>query len=166
VSSQHLSSEQVSAWIAGDRPEQFAAHLQDCAECRAEISAFESVTGALRSQLQQAASSTRIPAFQPKGESFWGGRLSGSRWALACALTAALIAIPIYQQQHKTLQQKNIPPAPVLSSEISDAALLQQVDAQLSRGVPGSMEPLTALVWSPQELQSAASAPTHARENR
>ena len=44
-------------------------------------------------------------------------------------------------------------PAVMVAAEMSDAVLFDQMNAQLSQGVPNAMEPLAALVWAPKDFQ-------------
>lgn len=130
--SQHLSGEQLSAWVAGDRPAEVAEHCAACPVCRDEVTWFEGALSGFRDGVRLMAAPR--PAFEIP-ERRWG---FAPRWALAGALAAVLAAIPLYRGGS---------PAPV---EISDSVLLDQVNAQLARRVPGAMEPLSALAW-PEE---------------
>ena len=130
--SQHLSGEQVSAWVAGDRPAAVAEHCAACPACRDEVTRFEGALAGFRDGVRLI--SVPRPAFESP-EHRW--RLA-PRWALAGVVAAVLIAIPFYRPGS---------PAP---GEISDSMLFDQVNAQLARRVPGAMEPLSALAW-PEE---------------
>lgn len=137
----HLSAEEISALLAGEElsGRRAAGHLAECHECRAEVARLESLLldfGTAARGLQTASPAFRVPAGMPE-----------RRWmtlnrALAGALAAAALAVvPVYRMQHRA-------PPVAQSFEVTDAILLQQVDAQLARSIPGSMEPLVALAWS------------------
>lgn len=136
--SQHLSGEQLSAWMTGDRPAEVAEHCAGCPACRDEVARFTGSLASFRDGLRLMA--VPRPAFEFPERPRWmilKWRLS-PRWALAGALLAVLAVIPLYRRGD---------PAPV---EISDSALFDQVNVQLARRVPGAMEPLSALAW-PEE---------------
>ena len=70
----------------------------------------------------------------------WG--FQPMRWALACVVLLMLAAIPVYRNAMEKQRKADLAKA--------DAALLEQVDAEISRAVPATMEPLAKLVaWDP-----------------
>ncbi|HXJ39349.1 MAG TPA: hypothetical protein VNH18_08710 [Bryobacteraceae bacterium] len=144
----HLSADEFSALLAGEdfsrgQSAWAAGHAAECKECRAEVARMESALTDLRAAAQGVtASPPRLsrPAKAPTRRWFTAPRL-----ALGGAFAAAIIMIPVYRANH---------PPPTYGSEAADAVLLQQVDAQLARSIPGSMEPLVALAWSSEETHS------------
>jgi hypothetical protein len=129
--SEHLSSEQISHWIAGERDTRQARHLRECAECSAELGRAESFFAALGASLRH-----------------WGDQHMGVNYArpprvrlwipIAAALSLAVVFTAIYDQR---------PP------RHSDDALLDHIDAALSRSLPESIEPLTRLLSDRSETR-------------
>ena len=64
--------------------------------------------------------------------------LGPMRWALAVAALLIAVAIPFYRSAMNEQHQQELAKA--------DAALLEQIDAEVSRAVPPPMEPLIELV--------------------
>lgn len=137
---QHLSSEQVSRWIAGERLPEQETHLRNCPQCAAEIERIGATLklfgGAIRRLSTQE--SARIPqsvAQMMPVRSFWPLPL---RWGAALAALLIAVGIPFYRNAMNERHQREIAKA--------DAALLEQIDAEVSRAVPAPMEPLVNLV--------------------
>ncbi len=134
----HLSSEQLSEFMLG-RPspgvdQQVAKHVQNCPACRAELANFREALGefrgAVRAWSQDQANLLAIPT-APRERS----------WAASHQLAwAVLIAIVCVIASFVT------PRHAADNALSSDAVLLNQVDTQVSRSVPSSMEPLMKLV--------------------
>jgi predicted anti-sigma-YlaC factor YlaD len=146
----HLTKDEISALVAGEgfASAEASAHVLECGECQAEVHRLEGVLINLRVALREQAAPP--PSFvRPAEDVPETGRrswMTGPRWALAGGLAVATLAlIPAW----RTTPPKPEPQVAVL--EVSDAALLQQVDEQLNRAIPGSMEPLVALAWSSTE---------------
>jgi anti-sigma factor RsiW len=141
VSEVHLNSNQFAAWMAGDRPAEIAVHLDGCVVCRAEVTRFESAVSRLRSSLSAVSDAQRIPVFRPPSRA-WGLRMitPALGWSVAAAVAVVLMAVPFYKAFEPSAKPHSI--RQVAAADVSDAVLFEQVNAQLSRNVPGAMEPL------------------------
>jgi hypothetical protein len=150
VSNVHLSPDQLAAWLAGDQPADVKVHLERCSRCQAEIAGFEDAISNFRSGIHAIADRREAviltqsrPRFALRAAPAWG-------WALAAACVAVLAVVPFYKTGSPPPHA--IQPAPVAVAELSDAALFEQMDAQLARSVPRSMEPLAALAWTANDI--------------
>jgi hypothetical protein len=154
VNKVHLDSDQFAAWVAGDRPRDIAVHLNGCAVCRAEVIRFESAVSRLRSSLCAASDAQRIPIFRPPSRA-WGLRVMTPAlgWSVAALVAVVLMAVPFYKAFEPSAKTHSI--RQVAAADVSDAVLFEQVNAQLSRNVPGAMEPL-ALGWSATDVDAKA----------
>jgi hypothetical protein len=128
----HLSSEQLSECIMGQPRPIVAKHVEDCPVCRAELVQFREALGefggAVRAWSQdQADQALAIPARSSRTVSH---QLA---WALTIAVVCVIASFVLPRQGGE-------------SAAGADAVLLNQVDAQVSRTAPSSMEPLTKLV--------------------
>jgi hypothetical protein len=135
--SPHLSSREISEWVAGTRTPERENHLHECAECRGELTRLQGVLLEFRDSLRdwsagQAGSSPR-PVWLTEGPR-GAHRL---RWALVAVAMILLAAIPIYRSRERQRQA---------DTSLEDAVLLEQIDAGVSRSVPAPMEPLAGLV--------------------
>jgi anti-sigma factor RsiW len=135
----HLSSEQLSECILGQPSPIVAQHVQDCPTCRAELANLREALGEFRGAVRawsedRANAALAIPAAFPEPRSW----TAAHQLAGVLLVAAAFILASIFFPRHGGEQ----PPA--LAG--SDVVLLDQVDAQVSREVPSSMEPLMKLV--------------------
>src|SRR5579863_488964 len=136
----HLSSEQVAEYIVGYPSPMVAQHLQDCPACRAEVGNFREALGDFRWAVR-AWSEDRASEYQTGVVPAMPAIVPDHRWwrpshQFAGALLLAAICV---------IASFVIPRRPERVPS-SDAILLSQVDAQVSRTVPSSMEPLMKLV--------------------
>jgi hypothetical protein len=132
----HLTPEQVSNWLLGDRPPDRARHLHDCADCSREVELMESALRDFRSAVADwDAPPPSIEVERPRVP-------LAARWAVTAAAAIALAMVPVYLHQRRA----------AADSARADAVLLEQVDAEVSQAVPRPMEPLVPLVsWSSSE---------------
>lgn len=136
----HLSSEQVAEYIVGYPSPLVADHLRDCPACRAEVVNFREALGdfrwAVRSWSEEQASeyqTNAAPAMPaPVPDPRWWTPSHQFAGALLVAVICIIASFVIPRHPEKVLS--------------SDSVLLSQVDAQVSRTVPSSMEPLMKLV--------------------
>ena len=135
----HLSSEQISEYVIGYPRPMVARHVQHCAACRAELSRFREALGEFGDAVRVwsddralAALTTVAPREAPRA---WNPAYQLA-WAL---VLAAICVIASFLLPH----HRN-------DSAAVDAVLLNRVDAQVSRSVPSSMEPLMRLVVEQQ----------------
>jgi anti-sigma factor RsiW len=131
----HLSSEQLSECILGQPSPVVAQHVEQCPACRAELVNFREALGEFRGAVrtwsdEQAKAVLAIPASVTATRS----------WAASHQLAWALVIAAVCVIASFVLPRHAGPPPG------SDAVLLNQVDSQVSRTVPASMEPLLKLV--------------------
>jgi predicted anti-sigma-YlaC factor YlaD len=146
--SRHLSSEQISRRVAGERNAPEEEHLRDCVACRAEVARLESVLTHFRSSVLAEVEQALPPAsldFRATSETSRRPHSPG-RWVLVAATVLILVTVPLYQNARDRKR--------AIAQAEADTILLEQVDRAVSRTVPRPMEPLTELVrWgaSPTE---------------
>ena len=139
----HLSSEQISRWMIGERTDREEEHVRQCSECAAQLAGLGSALALFRDSVRDCGEMYGHPhvGLPSRAQSVRPGFLVGrSRWASIAAALLLLAAIPIYT----TSRDRR-------AAEIAraDAVLLEQVDAGISRAVPAPMEPLVKLVsWN------------------
>jgi anti-sigma factor RsiW len=136
----HLSSEQLSEFVMGQPSPQItlevAQHVEDCPACRAELANFREALGEFRGAVRawsqdQANAVLAIPAAASERRGWTASH------QLAWALVIAAVCIIASFVVPRPAEQKTLG---------SDVVLLNQVDAQVSRTVPSSMEPLMKLL--------------------
>ena len=135
--SSHLSHEQISQWMLGERTSVEEQHVLECPQCSAAVAGLQSALaefgGAVRDwgEAQRVAMPTRD-----------GRRARPFRWAWVAVAALLLAAVPIYRvdQQRKAERAR------------ADAALMEQVDAEVSRTVAAPMEPRAKLMtWDEKQ---------------
>jgi hypothetical protein len=128
----HLSAEQIAQWISGERTAEAELHAGDCERCRAVVAGFEDVLAQFRSSALSV--SAPLPTLRAQRRVVW------PRWVAVSAAAALLVLVPVYRDRQARERA---------ASDREDALLLQQVDAEISRAVPGSMDPLVKMVsWN------------------
>ena len=132
---EHLSPEDISRWFADERSPELQRHAGECEACSARLDRMESALAEFRGSVHdwsaaQTAAAPRIVWREPV-------RRLARRWILAAASLLILASGPAWwhsRQQARTAEMARAD------------ALLQQVDAEISRAVPRTMEPLVSLV--------------------
>jgi hypothetical protein len=130
----HLSPEQFSRWMIGERTPLEEQHVRECSQCSAEIGKCQSAIAGFRDSVREWSDQQTVV------KPILAGRPTRSvRWACIAATLLVLSAIPIYRvEQHRKAERAR-----------ADAALLEQVDRQVSRAIAAPMEPLANLMaWN------------------
>jgi len=144
----HLSSVEISEWLAGIRGPEAERHLANCAGCAAELERagmpLARFGAGARAWCGAATPAARPELLAPLARR--RQRIAGMRVALAAA-AALLVATPVYYRHQRALETAR-----------QDEALLEQVQSDLSRSAPEPMQPLEKLVaWNPAAGGSASS---------
>ena len=142
--STHLTSRQISEWIVGDRSREAELHIRTCSLCQEELSQFEASLKGFRSSVRYWSEGQLPPPALSQER-----RNPVRSWMMGLCWAAAVIILCVY------IGRLNYHPASQLQTAAADTALLAQIDREISRTVPGPMEPLTQLVsW---DVNSSAS---------
>jgi predicted anti-sigma-YlaC factor YlaD len=145
--SAHLSSEQISGWMAGDCAPDVDQHLRECSQCSAETARLKGLLAEFRSSV--IATSARQKGAEaperwtpPERRRSFSGVL---RWKLAAAALAIAVIVPICKNSSDRRRQ--------MEAFEADIQLWEEVNAQVSRPVPTPLEPLMKLVvWEPEAV--------------
>lgn len=127
----HLSSEEISACIVGETGV-LREHLDGCVECQSRATAFHTAVGGFRIALRdwdEAAEPMRPILATPS-------RPRPGKWSMAVAaiVVSTVSTVGILQVRERR------------AASDADAMLLTEISFEISREVPGPMEPLTQLV--------------------
>jgi hypothetical protein len=134
----HLSPEQLSEWVLGDRDPKTVQHVGSCTNCQAQIEQFEAALGGFRSSVRTWSEDQLPPrprASQPQARRPYAWALR-AEWVLAACVLAVLVV-------HEWSQIKIVPGG---VSPQEEAALFRQIDQETSRTIPAAMDPLSKLV--------------------
>lgn len=147
----HLTSGQISQWVLGTRSRPVTRHIHSCPICRKEVGRFEEALTQFRTSVREWSDSQFDPRFPmpanlSESKSGIAFRASWAAVALAlCVLVSVAVRRGVRQGEGRVAG--------------GDAALLNQVDREVTRTVPGPMEPLVQLVaW---DGNSAAETSTY-----
>ncbi len=153
MTTNHLSRQQQEECLI-DRPAPTVMrHLAGCVECRTAVEQLERGLNSFRDA--GIAWSAELLAGRPQQLLFTGPQPTSTtalRWSLAVALPLVLLICGMLGVHLAS------PPPQHTEAKISDDALLEQVDEQLSVAVPSSMESLTHLVSTDSSNASDAAA--------
>jgi hypothetical protein len=153
MNTNHLSPWQQEEYVLEQRTPEMLRHLTECAGCRAAVARLEHGVAIFRSAAVEW--SAECLATRPQRLGAPAGRglpVLALRWAVAAVLPVLLLIFALVSFHPSSTR-------PVHSaSDISDDALLEQVDQQLSVAVPTSMESLTNLVTTESGDESVAAS--------
>ena len=127
----HLTPEQVSNWMAGERQAPELLHVRECPRCRAEVERLQAALSAFGGALRNWSDRQSVP------KPVWNGRRARPfplAWMVAAVLL--VVALPIYRVDKLRKAER----------ARADEALLTQVDISVSRLVAAPMEPLAKLM--------------------
>lgn len=127
-----MNHPQVNDWLSGNRTPAVEAHLESCPQCAAELAAIEAPLSAFRDSMHRWSARQMAPVTVVAPRGLFAGWL---RIAVAASALAVIAAVGIHRHNEQ---------AAALQRE--DEALLQQVETDVSRSVPATLEPLARLM--------------------
>ena len=148
----HLSPWEQEEYVLGERTPEMLRHLTECAGCRAAVARLEHGVAIFRSAAVEWSSECLATRPQQLNTAGRGFPVLALRWAVAAVLPVLLLVfalVSFHPSSTRPVQR---------ASDISDDALLEQVDQQLSVAVPSSMESLTNLVTTESRNGSVATS--------
>jgi len=148
----HLSPWEQEEYVLGQRTPEMLRHLTECAGCRAAVAQLEHGLAIFRSAAVEWSSECLATRPQQLNTAGRGFPVLALRWAVAAVLPVLLLVfalVSFHPSSTRPVQR---------ASDISDDALLEQVDQQLSVAVPSSMESLTNLVTTESRNGSVATS--------
>jgi len=130
----HLSDDQIIRHLAGENRTKDIQHLAECAVCTAELERIREALSNFRGSVRSWTDLHAEFIFTPPQPSRLRRALS---WSMAsAALLAMAAAIPLYRNAERQRETRTE----------EDNLLLEQVNAQLSRPFPESVEQLVNLL--------------------
>jgi predicted anti-sigma-YlaC factor YlaD len=158
---EHFSSKEITEWLVEGPTAEAAAHLRECGSCRAMLAEAQAPLRVFRSAVvawsegQVARPLREATRWQELRE-----RMNFMNWGPAFGVAVGVAVLAAFLVRSPTDQKVSVPQHPQQQqAQISDAALMEQVDAEVSETVPDAMAPLTDLVaWDGDGTQGATSA--------
>ncbi|HKT25531.1 MAG TPA: hypothetical protein VJR04_13060 [Terriglobales bacterium] len=146
----HLSDQEITAAAAGERELRAAQHLQICGDCQQQVEMYRQRMASLRQDVCYSAGRSAIDWGRQSRAIQQGilaaqiretqGRSAGFALAMA-VLTIVLVAF-LFLGFHSTPSTTAVNQPP----QISDSALLGDVEAQLDGDLPDALQPANLLV--------------------
>jgi hypothetical protein len=133
----HLSSEQLDGVLGGQASQDAKLHLSGCAQCSGELASVRETFGNFRETASAVAEQHRLLAATSTPR-----RVPRMAWGLAAAALFVSIAAPF--ATHRRVAVPAVEPAAQVPATMSDEALLDNVQNDLSSSVPESLLPLAA----------------------
>jgi hypothetical protein len=133
----HLTSEQMESTLSGCPTEEGARHLSGCVQCAGELAALREVFGDLREATAASAEYHRRFVSTPVTR-----RTPRMAWAMAAVVLFVAVATPVAVHHRQAPTVVHVGAAANADATISDEALLDGVQNDLSTSVPASMLPL------------------------
>jgi hypothetical protein len=159
MNTDHLSPWEQEEYVLDQRTPEMLRHLTECAGCRAAVARLEHGVTVFREAAVDWSSECLATRPQPLNISAGRGfPVLALRWAVAAVLPVLLLVFALLSFHPTSTRPVH------KASDISDDALLEQVDQQLSVAVPSSMESLTNLVTT--ESRNGSVAATSARGSK
>jgi len=152
MNNNHLSAWEQEEYLLDQRTPQMLRHLSECADCRAAVAGLEHGVGVFRKAALEWSAESLALRPQPYLTAPRQPVLT-LRWALAAIVPIVLLLlalVPFHLSSPRSTQP---------AAQISDDALLDQVDEQTSVAVPSSMESLTHLVSTDSHADRKGSKP-------
>lgn len=146
--SRHLSAEQIDAVILGETSPATEEHLRHCADCQEELARLTVAFTSFRDSVHRLASREHTYPRTPDPAHRWA---AFSRLSLAVVAMAVCVLLVILVSQRPSQQSR--------AQAASDAALLSEIDAEVSRTVPSTMEPLTEFVPNDRSAANGKARP-------
>lgn len=118
-------------------------HLRACSACNGEVSPLRNSISGLSQAIHEESERqlASLPRFHP-AERRRQSRTQQITWAVAAAALVMAVALPLYQKNDMSRED---------AIADSDSGLLDEIDAQLSREVPASMQTLMELMQEDEE---------------
>jgi hypothetical protein len=131
----HLSSEQLDGVLNGEVSQDASQHLGSCVQCAGELASLREVFGNLREATSAAAEHHRRYVSTAAAR-----RVPRMAWGLVAAALFMSVGAPlVVRHRNASVVAGNVSQGP---AAISDDALLDGVQADLSSSVPDSLLPL------------------------
>lgn len=149
----HLTSEQMESTLSGRPSEETTRHLGDCAQCAGELTALREVFGDLRKAT--AASAEHHRRFVSTAGA---RRVPRMAWALVTAMLFVAVGAPLAIHHRGATPPVTDKVSTGADATISDEALLDGVQNDLSTSVPASMLPLAGASTSTTDSADSTAA--------
>lgn len=162
----HLSDQEITAAAAGERSPRTAFHLQICTDCQEQVAMYRERLMSLRQDVSYSAGRSAIQwgrqsrVIQQRIVAAQIGETEkrGAGFALVSSALAIALLIAIFLFRTAPVVH------PISGPQISDAALLDDIEARMDQDIPDALQPASLLVGEMGGIDGKSAAPaTHSR---
>jgi hypothetical protein len=145
----HLTSEDFSNWMIGEKTAEHEEHLRSCGECAAELEKLQAPLLLFRGAVRDWSADQRVRVAQQTQAAGaarrhgWMGGALWTRWTAAGVGLVLALAIGIGGNQWRQEGALRVEQA---RAEQEDEALLGNIQAAVTRPVPATMQPVYNLM--------------------
>lgn len=157
----HLNDEQIAMAVV-ETDADLSAHLHQCSECSAKVEGLRASLTGFGAHMRQAGEQPNCYWWRQRGAAP-APAFSPARWAAAVTAVVVTVAVSL-PFIHKTAQTNA--PAPVAIQQISDEALLSEVQNDVQREYPDAFAPVQADAESESAVAAHTAAAIHKKEHK
>ena len=144
----HLSEEQISRWIAGDRAPEAERHLRVCMQCATEVAHMKKLLADFHDGVI-AWSDSQMDAEAPVQWTLLAPARRSKSAALLLRLAAATVVVMLALLLFHDYNRRR-----AIKVFEADVKLLEEVNTQIAQPVPTSLKPLMQLVsWETIDIE-------------
>ena len=141
MKSLHLTDQQIAELLDNTAGAITQQHLLHCPHCQAELASLRASLSNFRVAATNLAAS-ETPALSPCRIVAPTRSFRRNAWAASLATVAAMLALSVALIHPNAPGTKDIPPNVVTPAPVSDDALLDGIQQDLSTSIPPSLQPL------------------------
>jgi len=158
----HLSATDITQWLVEGPSSEAEAHVASCRGCEEELAEAREPLALFRSAVVAWSEG------QPVGRISVAEEKRGLRgwtlvnWMPVASVAFAMLVLAVFVSGGGSSFRNNEAPKIAQTPAVSDTALMEQVDQEVSETVPDAMAPLTDLVgWNSGTATATDTAPKH-----
>jgi len=149
----HLTEEQFVEWASGERNDEAAQHLRECAQCIDEVRRLSLALEGFKAEINDGASARYVPFTGAQIRALAAAQAKPKRSLWRMLPVPALAAIAVLAV---VLSQPDSVKAPTPNTDAADDALLMAVNTDVYRTAPAALRPVAALSKERNQLLSGS----------
>jgi hypothetical protein len=163
----HLSADDFSRWLVEGPVAEEETHLEGCGDCQAKLAEAREPLALFRTAVVAWSEGQPAPSLSVEDRSagFWRSWVL-TNWMPAASVAFAALVLAVFLSHSSLWNHSGKQQSAREVPSVSDAALMDQVDQEVSETVPDAMAPLTDLVSWNAETTAVAAPVKHAAKKK